>query len=79
MRHRVAGVEESEIVGELYHQLIKDERYRNPMTTPELIDRMRSWLITDYRASIFEDDTGILAYALYKEDQDRVHLRQPFV
>ena len=38
------------------------------MTTPELIERMRSWLITDYRASIFEDDTGILAYALYKED-----------
>jgi GNAT superfamily N-acetyltransferase len=79
MRHRVAGVEDSEIVGELYHQLIKDEGYRNPMTTPELIDRMRSWLITDYRASIFEDDTGILAYALYKEDQDRVHLRQLFV
>jgi hypothetical protein len=53
--------------GELYHQLIKDEGYRNPMTTPELIDRMRSWLIADYRASIFEDDTGILAYALCKE------------
>ena len=40
------------------------------------LEQMRSWLITDYRASIFEDDTGILAYALYKEDQDSVHLRQ---
>jgi hypothetical protein len=52
---------------------IKDEGHRNSMTTPELAERMRSWLITDYQASIFEDDTGILAYALYKEDQDRVH------
>ena len=79
MRHRIANIEDSEALGELNHQLIKDEGHRNSMTTPELIERMRSWLITDYRASIFEDDRGILAYALYKEDQDSVHLRQLFV
>ena len=28
---------------------------------------------------IFEDDSGILAYALYKEDEDSVYLRQLFV
>jgi predicted acetyltransferase len=79
MRHRIANIEDSEALGELNHQLIKDEGHRNSITTPELIERMRSWLITDYRASIFENDTGILAYALYKEDQDSVHLRQLFV
>ena len=79
MHHRIASVEDSEILGELNHQLIKDEGHRNSMTTPELVERMRNWLIADYRASIFEDDTGILAYALYKEDQDSVHLRQLFV
>jgi hypothetical protein len=83
MRHRIANIEDCEILGELNHQLIKDEGHRNSMTTPELIERMRSWLITDYRASTFEDDTGILAYALYKEDQDqdqdRVYLWQFFV
>jgi len=41
MRHRVAGVEDSEILGGSSNtQLIKDEGYRNPMTTPELIDRV---------------------------------------
>jgi predicted acetyltransferase len=49
------------------------------MTTTELIERMRNWLTTYYRASIFEDDTEIIAYALYKEDEDRVYLRQLFV
>ena len=66
MRHRIANIEDSEALGELNHQLNKDEGHRNSMTIPELIERMRSWLITDYRASIFEDDTGILAYALYR-------------
>jgi hypothetical protein len=67
MRHRIANIQDSEILGELNHQLIKDEGHRNSMTTPELVERMRSWLITDYRASIFEDDTGILVYALTRK------------
>ena len=29
--------------------------------------------------SIFEDDSGILAYALYREKEDHVYLRQFFV
>jgi hypothetical protein len=50
MRHRIAKIQDSEALGELNHQLIKDEGHRNSMATPELIERMRSWLITDYRA-----------------------------
>jgi predicted acetyltransferase len=49
------------------------------MSIPELVERMRGWLITEYRASIFEDDSGILAYALYKEEKDHLYLRQLFV
>ena len=79
MRHRAANVGDSEILGELNHQLIEDEGHRNSMTIPELVERMRGWLMIDYQASIFEDDSGILAYALYAEDEDRLYLRQFFV
>ena len=79
MRHRIANLGDSEILGELNHQLIEDEGHRNSMTFPELVERMRGWPMTDYEASIFEGDLGILAYALYTEDEDRLYLRQFFV
>jgi predicted acetyltransferase len=79
MRHRIANLEDSEILGVLNHLLIKDEGHRNPMTVPELAERMRGWLKNDYRASIFENDSGILAYALYREDPELLYLRQFFV
>jgi hypothetical protein len=41
MRHRAANVGDSEILGELNHQLIEDEGHRNSMTIPELVERMR--------------------------------------
>ena len=49
------------------------------MTVPELASRMHHWLESDYRASIFEDDSGIIAYALYREEKDLLYLRQFFV
>jgi ribosomal protein S18 acetylase RimI-like enzyme len=79
MRHRLGTIEDSSVLAELNHQLIQDEGHRNLMTIPELSERMRGWLTTDYRASIFEDDSGILAYALYREEKEYVYLRQLFV
>ena len=78
MHHRFATRADAEILGVLNHQLIQDERHRNRMTIPELVTRVQEWLATGYRASIFEDDSGILAYALYREE-DQVYLRQFFV
>ena len=49
------------------------------MTVPELVNRMRFWLETDYQATIFEDGSGIVAYALYREEKDHLYLRQFFV
>jgi hypothetical protein len=40
------------------------------MTVPELAARLKGWLAGSYRASIFEDGSGILAYALYREEED---------
>jgi ribosomal protein S18 acetylase RimI-like enzyme len=79
MLHRFASFEDAQVLGELNHHLIQDEGHRNPMTVQELINRMRLWLETDYRASIFEDGSGIVAYALYREGEDHLYLRQFFV
>jgi GNAT superfamily N-acetyltransferase len=79
MLHRFASIEDAKLLGELNHQLIQDEGHRNRMTVPELIDRMRCWLETDYRASIFEDDSDIVAYALYRDEEEHIYLRQFFV
>ena len=79
MLHRLASFDDAKVLGELNHQLIQDEGLRNPMTVPELVNRMRHWLETDYRAYIFADDFEIVAYALYREDKDHLYLRQFFV
>jgi ribosomal protein S18 acetylase RimI-like enzyme len=79
MRHRFARSEDAELLAQFNHQLIQDEGHRNAMTIPELVDRMGSWLANDYRASIFEDGSSIVAYALYREEIDNLYLRQFFV
>jgi predicted acetyltransferase len=70
---------DAQVLGELNHHLIQDEGHRNPMTVQELINRMRLWLETDYRASIFEVGSSIVAYSLYREGKDHLYLRQFFV
>jgi hypothetical protein len=65
MRHRLATPEDSGALAELNHQLIQDEGRRNSMTIPELEVRMRGWFAAGYRASIFENDSGIQGYALF--------------
>jgi hypothetical protein len=40
---------------------------------------MRVWLESECRAYIFENDFGIVACALYREDKDYLYLRQFFV
>ena len=40
---------------------------------------MRDFLAGEYRAVIFEDDGGIVAYALFREQAEEIYLRQLFV
>ena len=76
---RFAAIEDILLLADLNHQLICDEGHRNRMTIPELAQRMSTWLATDYRAVIFEDDAGVAAYALFREHPDEIYLRQLFV
>jgi GNAT superfamily N-acetyltransferase len=76
---RIVTLADCRALAELNHQLIRDEGHRNPMTVPELDQRMRSWLGGEYRAVFFEADDGIVAYALFREGLEEIYLRQLFV
>jgi predicted acetyltransferase len=79
MTFRAATFDDCPQLAELNHQLIRDEGHRNPMTVPELEQRMRGWISGDYRAIIYEDGGEIVAYALFREQPEEIHLRQLFV
>jgi GNAT superfamily N-acetyltransferase len=76
---RMATKSDSALLGELNHQLIQDEGHRNRMTIPQLQERMRGWLAGEYAAVLFENESEVVAYALYREEPDLIYLRQLFV
>ncbi len=79
MTFRQATLDNCALLAELNHQLIRDEGHRNKMTVPELEQRMRGWLASEYAAVIFDNGGEIVAYALYREQPDEIYLRQLFV
>ena len=66
-------------LGEWNAALIHDEGHDNPMTVAELTERMREWLVGEYRARIFVCDSVDTGYALYRELREFVHLRQFYI
>ena len=76
---REATVEDLSLLAELNLQLIQDQRSSNPMSLAELEARMRGWLAGEYAAIIFSLNGRPLAYALYRESEREVYLRQFFV
>src|SRR5258708_4424147 len=76
---RAATPADCPLLAGLNHQMIQDEGHRNKMTAPELEQRMREWLSSEYRAVIFEVSGEVVAYGLYREEPDLIYLRQLFV
>jgi GNAT superfamily N-acetyltransferase len=62
-------------------QLIEDEGHDNKMRLDQLAVRMSNWLTTEYQALIFEDPAAPapVAYALFRDTPEWIHLRQFFV
>ncbi|HSK89478.1 MAG TPA: GNAT family N-acetyltransferase [Anaerolineales bacterium] len=76
---RFASVEDCSMLAAWNYQLIRDEGHRNPMDVWELEERMRGWLASgEYQAILFEENEPV-AYALFKETDDEIYLRQFFV
>ena len=79
MTFRPATTDDCLLLAELNQQLILDEGHRNRMTVAELEQRMRGWLASEYRAVLYEDGGGVVAYALFREHTEEIYLRQLFV
>jgi predicted acetyltransferase len=79
MNFRLATLNDCVLLAELNHQLIRDEGHRNKMTVPELEQRMKGWLVSEYAAVIFEIGGEVVAYALYREQPEEIYLRQLLV
>ena len=79
MEYHIANESDLDILAEWNHQLIRDEGHRNQMTVSQLRDRMRQWLAGDYTAVMFSKDNESVAYALFRESEDEIYLRQLFV
>jgi predicted acetyltransferase len=79
MTFRQATLNDCALLAQLNHQLIRDEGHRNKMTVPELEQRMKAWLASEYAAVIFENGGDVVACALYREQPEEIYLRQLFV
>ena len=79
LEFRPATKNDLDLLAEWNHQLIRDEGHRNPMTVPELRERMRGWLAGEYKAIVFVLETTPVAYALYRETEQEIYLRQMIV
>jgi GNAT superfamily N-acetyltransferase len=76
---RFATLDDADALGALNALLIRDEGHRNPMSVPQLVERMSEWLRGEYKAVIVETQGAIVGYALFRRDPDYVYWRQLFV
>lgn len=60
-------------------QLIEDEKSDNPMSVPELEERMAGFLNAEYDTYFFEKDCVVVGYALVKKTCTPLYLRQFFI
>jgi GNAT superfamily N-acetyltransferase len=79
MTFRAAALEDCALLAELNFQLIRDEGHRNALSVPQLEQRMRGFIASEYRAIVFEQAGRVVAYALYREGSEEIYLRQLFV
>ena len=60
--------------------LIEDQLHRSQASDDDLADRMRRWLSSDlYRVAIVDDGDEPVAYAVWRDDEDGIYVRQFFV
>ena len=76
---RFAVTDDIPILSQMNRQLIVEEKHRNNMTMPELVERMRGFLAGEYKAVVFEVDGQIVGHALYRQDPEWFYIRQFFV
>jgi ribosomal protein S18 acetylase RimI-like enzyme len=79
MEHRVPTDADLDLLAVWNRHLNEDERAENLLGVEPLRERMRGFLAGEYRALIFEEAGTPLGYALFRPDENGIHLRQLFV
>jgi len=79
LKFRFATESDVPWLSKMNQRLIQDEGHRNKMTLPELEQRMSNFLQKEYDAVIAGVGQADIAYALYRQDPEWLHLRQIFV
>jgi hypothetical protein len=74
MAYRFAATSALDLLADWNHQLLRDEGHRNPMTVPELRERMKGRPGGEYTAVIFGTPAEPVAYALYSKNTTEVYL-----
>ena len=67
------------ILAKMNHSLILDEGHRNTMDESKLQERMKLWLKGEYEAVIIAEERKDIGYALWREDDDYLYIRQFYV
>jgi len=76
---RIATEQDIPLLAQMNKDLIKDEGHSNPMSVEQLAQRMMGFLSGGYGAVLFEQGGIVVAYALYRSDDDGIYLRHFFV
>jgi predicted acetyltransferase len=80
MRHRIATLDDLPTLVALNRQLVEDEGHRNRSKSDQWFEqRMRGFLAGEYTAVLFQEEDRTVAYALFREQEGSIHLRQFFV
>jgi len=79
MNFRTATITDIPELAALNAALIRDEGHRNRMTVVDLEARMRRFFDQGHVAVLFSENERNIGYALYRNDEDGVYLRQFFI
>ena len=77
---RPAAFSDAGALAAMNKQLIEDEKHDNPMTVPQLKERMEGFLSGDYTAVFcIGENADIIGYALINKTVNPMYLRQFFI
>ena len=79
MQIQKCTLENVPLLAQMNKRLIEDEKSTNPMTVAELEERMHGFLSTDYSAYFFIEESCVVGYALVKDTEKPLYLRQFFI
>lgn len=88
LRLKLVKARESDlsVLTQMNKGLIDDEGSSNPMTIPELEERMKGWMQSDWEIDLICKDSVVIGYALYQyrwnqyiQDEKDVYLRQYYI